>query len=145
MTDDTTDDRPDASPPDHALVSRADLEAVAAGELDPDDVFADDAPASDGPTRRGVLSALGLFGTGAALAGGSALALADVGSAQQGGLFTSADPGSAYLSSIQGPVADRGSPSGAPITQLVNVRVEEQGASISPSDATLVIRYDPNS
>jgi len=77
-----------------------------------------------------------VLGVGAGVAGPGVVA-AD----PQGGLGTSANPlQAAYLDELRGPITEFDTP----ITQLVDHRVEEESASISPADETLVFRYDPN-
>jgi|APHM01.1.fsa_nt_gi hypothetical protein len=58
----------------------------------------------------------------------------------QGELGNSADPlAGAFVEQLAGPISDTGNP----ITQLVNVRLEEAGTSVNPDPNTLVIFYNP--
>ena len=134
MSDNPT---PDSST-DVTTVSRADLEAIAAGDLEPDDVLE-----PDGATRREWLEALGWTGIGAALAGGSAIGLTSVGGASsQGQLGSDGQPlSAAYLSELRGPIIDD-VVNDESIQMLVNMRVAEEGANIDPGNDTLVIRYE---
>jgi len=90
-------------------------------------------------SRRDALAAL----AGAAVGGAGAATVAQTGAADaEGQLGTSTNPvGAAYLQEIRGPIVDQGSA----ITELTDIRVAEDGASISPDPDTLIVRYDPNS
>jgi hypothetical protein len=94
----------------------------------------------DQPTlsRRDALAAI----AGIAVGGAGAAAVAqDSDAAGQGSVGTSAYPlAAAYLAELRGPIVDQGDV----ITQLVDTRVAEDGASISPDPNTLVFRYDAN-
>jgi len=94
-----------------------------------------------GASRRDVLAAFGLLGLGAAGAGATVDQLQDPAQAAAvGQLGTSGDPlTAAYLQELRGPIVDVG----APITDLVNIRIEPSGANISVSQDTLVVRYQP--
>lgn len=84
---------------------------------------------------------LGL-GAGAVLGVAGAASSGVAGADPQGGLGTTTDPvEAAYLDALRGPIVETNNNE---ITQLVDHRVEETGASISPSAETLVFRYDPN-
>ena len=98
----------------------------------------DEEPGGLPVSRRDLLGAgVGLALGGVASAAGPAVVSAD----PQGGLGTTNNPvQAAYLEELRGPIVEQGTA----ITQLVDHRVAEQGASISPSDETLVFRYDPN-
>lgn len=89
-------------------------------------------------SRRELLGA----GIGAALGVGASVAGPSVVTADpQGGLGTNTNPlQAAYLEELRGPITEFDTP----ITQLVDHRVAEDGASISPANETLVFRYDPN-
>jgi len=88
-------------------------------------------------SRRDLLGA----GVGVALGAGAALGPDIVAADPQGGVGTATNPvQAAYLEELRGPIVDEGNT----ITQLVDHRVAEEGASISPSAETLVFRYDPN-
>jgi len=103
----------------------------------------DDADAQDSappPISRRALLAAGAGGLVGA-AGASTLAAGSEAD-PQGGLGTSSDPlQAAYLDELRGPITEFSTP----ITQLVDHRVAEDSANISPADETLVFRYDPNS
>ncbi len=81
----------------------------------------------------------GLAGLGMGAVG--ALGTAEAVSANpQGELGNSADPlAGAFVEQLAGPISDTGNP----ITQLVNVRLEEAGTSVNPDPNTLVIFYNP--
>lgn len=90
-------------------------------------------------TRRALLAALAGGGVGAAAAAGIAQQST---ATPQGQVGSAANPlAAAYIAELRGPIVDQGDV----ITQLVDTRVAEQGASISPDANTLVFRYDPNS
>jgi hypothetical protein len=95
----------------------------------------------DEPTisRRDALAAI----AGVAIGGAGAATVAQSGAATgQGSVGTSANPlAAAYLAELRGPIVDQGDV----ITQLVDIVLAEQGASINPDPNTLVVRYDPNS
>ena len=121
-------------------VTRAELEAVAAGALEPEDLLGDRPPS--GPTRRSLLQAAGAASAGGLLSALGVVGLSGGSSAQgQGQLGEVGDPiPAAYLDQLRGPISD----TGGPIEQLVDIRVEEEEADIEPDEDTLVIRYDPD-
>jgi|APHM01.1.fsa_nt_gi hypothetical protein len=88
-------------------------------------------------TRRQALAALLL---GAGVGGTGAAAVAQSGSAASGGLGESGNPlEGAFVEQLDGPILDEGTP----ITQLVNIRVEETGTTLNADPGTLIIRYNP--
>jgi hypothetical protein len=91
-----------------------------------------------GISRRDALAAI----AGVAVGGAGAAAVAQTGAADpEGQVGSSGNPlAAAYLAELRGPIVDQGDV----ITQLVDHRVAEDGASISPDPNTLVFRYDPN-
>lgn len=87
-------------------------------------------------TRRQALAVLLGGGVGAAAARGVAQAT----SAASGGLGESGNAlEAAFVGQLQGPILDEGTP----ITQLVNIRVEETGTTVSADPGTLIVRYQP--
>jgi len=104
-------------------------------ETDPPDDSTDEEPTL---SRRDALAAI----AGAAVGSAGAAAVAQSSQAAgQGSVGTGANPlAAAYLAELRGPIVDEGTV----ITQLVDTRVAEDGASISPDPETLVFRYDPS-
>jgi len=87
-------------------------------------------------TRRQALAVLLGGGVGAAAARGVAQAT----SAASGGLGESGNAlEAAFVAQLQGPILDQGTP----ITQLVNIRVEETGTTVNADPGTLIVRYQP--
>jgi len=124
-------------------VSRADLDAVATGDLDPDDV--PDRAGEHGwvepvTTRRAALAALAV-GAGSISTLAGSRALSDRGGAQitSGQLGTANRPyTAAYLAELRGPLVSAGSA----ITSLLNHELYAVGDNVgSVDDDTLVFRY----
>lgn len=111
-------------------VTRAELEAVASGDLPPDEVGE-----TAGVTRRALLAA----GAGAAV-GGVGMATAGAASAEPSGALGA--PGepleAAYIQQLDGPIVAVG----GEVSELVNVIVAEEEESVDPDDDTLVVRID---
>jgi hypothetical protein len=99
-------------------------------ETDPPDDSTDDEPTI---SRRDALAAI----AGAAVGSAGAATVAQSGRAASQGLVVVS---TARLVELRGPIVDQGDT----ITQLVDSRAAEDGASISPDPETLVFRYDPN-
>jgi hypothetical protein len=98
--------------------------------------------ASKEPTisRRDLLAAVAGAGVGAA---GAAAVAQESSAAPQGRVGTPSAPLAAvHVAELRGPIVDQGTA----ITQLPNIRVEEDSTTLAGVDPnTLVIRYDPNS